>query len=101
MRGRKRQEGEYWQSVSYIASDKRILLRVLWENGCIPGADGRAFLQTLLDRFREFINSPKEMADTLGGLSTTSERYIRDTEFNMPYAASSVQPFLEKDPLNA
>ena len=57
LRGRKRQEGAYWQPVRYIASEKHILMRCMAENGCIPDTEGLAFLQTLPDHFRDFKRS--------------------------------------------
>jgi len=55
MRGRKRHAETHWHPVAYIASEKRILLRCMAENGCTPDADGLAFLQTLPDTFQEFL----------------------------------------------
>ncbi len=59
MRERKRQEGAYWQPIAYIASEKRILRRLLRETGCRPDADGAAHLDAMPETFREFINLEK------------------------------------------
>ena len=54
MRARKRQEHTYWQPVSYIASEKRILCRVLRETGVEPTPEAAEYIGAMPDTFREW-----------------------------------------------
>ena len=55
MRRRKRREERYWQPVSFIASEKRILERVLREMGAEVTPKGRAGIDSLRSTFREWL----------------------------------------------
>ncbi len=44
------------RGVRFVMSTKVILLRCIREKGCVPDAAGQAFLDTLPNRFRDFIS---------------------------------------------
>ena len=58
--------GKTWQSVSFIGSEKRVLVRALAEKGVTPTPDAQRALGHLPDSFREWysrrdewLNAPK------------------------------------------
>ncbi len=54
LRRRKRRVQAYWQPVGYIASEKRILRRVLRENGVEPNPAAAEYLDAMPDTFSEW-----------------------------------------------
>ena len=55
MRAKKRREESYWNPVAFIATEKRILLRVLCEKGIQPIAEASNYLDAMPDTFREWL----------------------------------------------
>ena len=57
MRRYKRLEEWYWNPVAFIATDKRILRRVLREKGAVITPDAENALNHLPDTFREWLTT--------------------------------------------
>ena len=60
LRGKMRGEERYWNPVSFVASSKSILLRVLREKGVQPSAAAKEKLDALPDRFCDWHAITKE-----------------------------------------
>ena len=59
MRAKIRRGQREWQPVAFVATEKRILRRVLRGNGVIPTPEAQAALDTLPDTFRKWIRRQK------------------------------------------
>ena len=66
MRARKRREQTYWQPVAFIATEKRILRRVLREKGVEPTPEAAEYIDAMPDTFREWY-AQRESADAQPG----------------------------------
>ena len=49
-------EARGWRSVSFVASNKGVLMRVLGENGITPTPEAKAALDRLPDTFKEWLS---------------------------------------------
>jgi hypothetical protein len=54
MRAKMRGEESYWNPIAFIASEKRILLRVLLEKDVQPTPEAQKNLDALPERFRDW-----------------------------------------------
>jgi hypothetical protein len=55
LRAKKRGDERYWDPVAFIATKKRILLRVLAEKGIRPTPEAEAYIEQMPDSFREWL----------------------------------------------
>jgi len=55
MRAKKRREGRYWNPVAFIATEKRILRRVLAEKGAVISSGAERVIDALPDTFKEWL----------------------------------------------
>jgi len=63
MRARSRRGEREWHPVAFIATEKRILLRTMLENGVTPTAAAQARLDALPDRFRDWLAIGDELKE--------------------------------------
>ena len=72
LRRRNRQDDGYWQAVSYVASTKAVLLRILRENGVVPTPRALVDLNGLPERFSDWRHRCSDTPKTKQPLAATS-----------------------------
>ena len=54
LKAKKRRDERYWNAVSFIASNKTVLRRVLREKRILPTAEAQEYLDTMPESFTEW-----------------------------------------------
>jgi hypothetical protein len=73
LRRRKRQDEAYWQSISYVASTKAILLRILRDKGIQLTSDALVNIGALPDQFGDYRLPNSDIPKTKQPLAATND----------------------------
>jgi hypothetical protein len=65
MKGRQKNGTQIWRPVSFVASTKLVLARVISEHGIVPTPAAQKALDQLPERFREWINQQQSKTNNV------------------------------------
>jgi len=83
MRAKKRGDQSYWNPVAFVATTKRVLLRVLSEKTVQLTPAATAYIEGMPDKFREWLLAHNESHSCQGSLRT-NDKPCRNNKASLP-----------------